>query len=60
MENEISVGDWIRFYKDNTLVIGVVCYIINLDDGNVAIATDIGVTSPNQIAEVRSKENENE
>ena len=54
MMDNIKVGDWVRFYREGKLVIGVVQYIGHKDClGNKEISTDNGVVREDYIKEIR-------
>lgn len=49
-------GDWIRFYRDDILVIGIVQYVVPTDQpysGGFEIMTDIGKLNTIAIFEIR-------
>ncbi len=50
-----KAGDWIRFYRGGTLVLGVVAYV-RKDDlyGHAIICADCGEVDPSDVLEVRS------
>lgn len=49
----IDVGDWVRFYQNGTLVIGVVQYIGKDRLGYQELATDQGTVCVESVREVR-------
>lgn len=49
----IKVGDWVRFYKDGRLYIGVVEYIRDTILGYKEFQTDIGTVREDYVLEVR-------
>jgi len=50
-------NDWVRFYRNGTLVIGVVQYLGEKDVlGYRTISTDAGTVSQDMILEVRTNE----
>jgi hypothetical protein len=53
---KIKVGDWVRFYHDGKMVIGVVQYTVK-DDllGYMTAQTDIGAVDFRYILEVRGQ-----
>lgn len=53
---EVKKGDWIRFYRGEELVIGVVEYLTRHPVlRHTQVATNIGTIRPDDILEVRSK-----
>lgn len=53
--NDIKIGSWVRFYRDNQLVIGQVEYMQrNRVFGNPTIQTDQGTVDARYILEVRN------
>ena len=49
-----KVGDWVRFFRNGTLVIGVVCYVHKNDLLQTeAYLTDLGSVPESMILEVR-------
>lgn len=51
-EAKFKPGDWIRFYRDGLLVIGVVQYVGGYGDPTY-IQTDIGTVEAEYVLEVR-------
>lgn len=49
----IQVGDWVRFYRNGTLVIGVVEYVTKNVLGGIELHTDEGTTNPEYVLEMR-------
>lgn len=50
----IQVGDWVRFYQNGKLVIGVVEYVMKSDVlGDIELHTDQGTTDPESVLETR-------
>jgi hypothetical protein len=50
----IKVGDWVRFYSNGKLVIGVVNYIGRESTrGDIEVMTDIGAIDSESILEAR-------
>lgn len=58
MTRDLQPGDWVRFYKNGALVIGVVQYVARSDYSNRinAIQTDIGAIVPDMLLEFRGPE----
>ncbi len=53
---KVSVGDWVRFYRNGVLVIGIVQYPADKDViGTRHYATDAGEVNEDRIMEVRSE-----
>lgn len=55
-----AIGNWIRFYRDARLVIGVVQYIEKDITGNYGkweYVTDIGTVREDRVKEVRREQN---
>lgn len=52
---DISVGDWVRFYQNGRMVIGVVSYFITRKSWEEydTICTDVGATTADAALEVR-------
>jgi hypothetical protein len=48
-----QVGDWVRFYQNGELVVGVVQYTTRTILGHVEYNTDRGVVSDEYVLEVR-------
>lgn len=56
MTTEIKVGDWVRFYRNGDLVIGVVEYIAKEDVlGHIELSTTAGPVDTDRVLEWRSK-----
>lgn len=54
---KIEIGDWVRFYRNGVLVIGVVQYVPRVDViGFQYYATDMGEVRADSILEVRRQE----
>lgn len=53
MQTDISIGDWVRFMKEGTLVIGKVEYL-KQHITHIAVYTDVGVVSSDCILEKRT------
>lgn len=56
---KIKVGDWVRFYRNCELVVGVVQYVHNPMEGftSYRIVTDHGIVDSSEILEVRGLSN---
>jgi len=50
---DIKAGDWVRFYQDGKLVIGVVQYTWDRTGGYPVVGTDIGALDKTEILEHR-------
>lgn len=48
-----KVGDWVRFYQNNHLVIGVVQYTVKDSLGYMQLKTDLGSVDERYVLEVR-------
>lgn len=55
-DRKIEIGDWVRFYRNGVMVIGVVQYGPRDDWGDKYYSTDAGEVAANSILEVRRKE----
>ena len=53
---EVEPGDWIRFYQNGELVIGVVEYIQKDLIGHWQLKTNIGSVDSRYVLEVRAKQ----
>lgn len=56
-EMKVEVGDWVRFFQNGVLVIGVVNYVKEdkWDSGKYECVTDIGSVGEEYIQEIRRK-----
>ena len=52
-KDDITVGDWVRFYQDGRLVVGVVQYPPHVRTSNTYVYTDAGEVAVVSICEVR-------
>lgn len=52
---EPRVGDWVRFYRNGTLVLGVVNYVKETDEAlpKIELYTDNGAVSVDAVIEMR-------
>ena len=56
MTKEIEEGDWVRFYQDGKMVIGVVQYTEkDLYSSDLKVKTDIGCLRDYEVLEVRRR-----
>lgn len=52
-----TIGDWVRFYRDGVLVIGVVQYRCQDDTtGDWLLSTDMGEVAEDDVLEIRKAE----
>jgi hypothetical protein len=51
--NIFEVGDWVRFYRSNALVISRVNYVVTRIGGYVYLLTDVGEVRPQEVVEYK-------
>lgn len=51
--DDVKPGDWVRFYSNGKLVIGVVQYPPHSETVSLYVDTDVGMTPLSSIREVR-------
>ena len=51
--DDVGTGDWVRFYQNGKLVVGVVEYVIKDITSYRQVCTDIGMVSQENILERR-------
>lgn len=56
MTTDIRPGDWVRFYQNGRIVVGVVQYVQPRHERQDYIQTDIGAIKESYVLEVRRAE----